>query len=168
MATILFANNAQTTLAGAITSSQTTANLAPGTGSLFPQPSAGQYFKMTFVDAATGLINEIVNVTNVTSDAITMIRGQEGTTARAWSSGDIAANFHTAGAMQAMAQQGQVQSGQFNYAADTGSVNAIALTYSPAPVSTVASGVVYISQQPMQILAIPLSLLMVIPTRFFS
>lgn len=104
MSTILFANNAQSTLASPISSSATTANLSPGTGALFPQPTGAQYFTMTFVDAATKLVNEIVYVTNVTSDTITMIRGQEGTTAKSWSSGDIAANLNTAGTMTALAQ----------------------------------------------------------------
>ena len=78
----LFKNNATSTLAGAITNTSLTANLASGAGALFPAPGAGQYFALTFTDAATGLLNEIVNVTNVTGDTITMIRGQEGTAAQ--------------------------------------------------------------------------------------
>lgn len=96
-ATVLFANNASTTLAGAITAVATTANLASGTGVLFPSPGAGQYFVLTFTDAATGLINEIVWVTNVTGDVITITRAQEGTTAKPWNAGDFAANLWTAG-----------------------------------------------------------------------
>ena len=96
-ATVLFANNATTTLAGAITNVATTANLASGTGALFPSPGAGQYYVMTFTDQTTGLINEIVWVTNVTGDVITMTRAQEGTTAKAWNAGDFAANLWTAG-----------------------------------------------------------------------
>ena len=96
-ATVLFANNASTTLAGAITNSSLTANLASGTGVLFPSPGAGQYFVGTFTDAATGLLNEIVWVTNITGDVITMTRAQEGTTAKAWHAGDFFANLWTAG-----------------------------------------------------------------------
>lgn len=108
MSEFLFSNNAQTTLAGAITSVALTAQLAAGSGVEFPSPGAGQLFCMTFVDAATGLINEIVHVTNVTGDVITMVRAQEGTTARGWLAGDFAANFLTAGSMAAMAQTGQL------------------------------------------------------------
>lgn len=101
---LLFANNAQTTLAGSITNVATTANLAPGSGALFPAPGVGQYFKLTFIDQSTGLLREIVHVTAVVADAITMVRAQEGTTALAWSAGDIAANFVTAGTQSAFRQ----------------------------------------------------------------
>lgn len=108
MSILLFSNNSQTTLAGAITSVALTANLSPGAGVLFPNPGADQYFKLTFVDAATGLNNEIVSVTNVTGDTITMIRGQEGTAAQAWQAGDFASNLWTAGSAAAMLQQVQL------------------------------------------------------------
>lgn len=99
MSTILFANNGSSRLAGGITSVALTAALTPGSGVLFPAPGAGQFFVMTFIDAATGILNEIVHVTNVTGDVITMIRAQEGTTALAWQAGDFALNLVTAGTM---------------------------------------------------------------------
>ena len=104
MSKILFANNAQTTLAGGISNVATTANLAPGSGALFPSPGAGQYFCLTFSDAATGLLLEIVHVTGVSGDTITMVRGQEGTTALAWLAGDHADNRLTATTAAAFAQ----------------------------------------------------------------
>lgn len=104
--TILFANDANSTLAGAITNVAVTANLAAGSGALFPNPAAQQYFLLTFVDAATGLIKEIVQVTARVADTITMVRAQEGTTAKAWLAGDIAANQWTAGSAAAMQQAG--------------------------------------------------------------
>lgn len=105
MPLILFANNAATTLAAPITSSATTANLTVGTGSLFPGPTGGNLYVGTFVDAATGLLNEIVNVSAMSGDTIsTMVRGQEATTAKAWLAGDLFSNFVTAGTMTAMVQ----------------------------------------------------------------
>lgn len=105
MAELLFANNAVATLAGAISSTATTAQLASGTGTLFPNPGSNQYFKLTFNDAATGLLREIVNVTAISGDTITaMTRGQEGTTPLSWLAGDIAANLWTAGSAAALAQ----------------------------------------------------------------
>jgi hypothetical protein len=102
---ILFFNNAISTLAGAITNTATTANLAPGTGILFtPGPSTGQYFKMTFYDALTQQLMEIVHVTNISTDTITIIRGQEGTTPLNWLAGDFAQNLNTAGTMAAFLQ----------------------------------------------------------------
>lgn len=103
--TVLANNNAASTLAGAITNTATTANLASGTGVLFPAPTGSNYFCLTFNDAATGLLREIVHVTNVTADTITMVRAQEGTTALNWLAGDLALNLFTAGTFNALVQQ---------------------------------------------------------------
>ena len=141
---VLFANNAQTTLAGAITSTALTANLSPGSGVLFPAPATGQYFPITFVDEATQLLREIVYVTNVTGDVITMTRAQEGTTALAWNAGDIAANLLTAGSMQLMTQTPQIQANAAIYAADTGTANSYAVALSPAsPVPKIGATVYF-------------------------
>lgn len=104
--TFVFSNNAKSALAGAITSSATTANLSPGTGVEFPSPGAGQDFSLTFTDLATGTLNEIVYVTARSGDTVTMVRAQEGTVALNWLAGDIAALLPTAGQLAAMAQLG--------------------------------------------------------------
>jgi hypothetical protein len=138
--TLLFADNASTTLAASITAAATTCTLAPGTGALFPVPGANQAFPLTFVDAATGLVTEIVKVTGMSGDTVTsMVRGQEGTAARAWLAGDLASNFWTAGALGAgaMAQVGPLQQGTYGYAVDGGSANTVVLTLSPAVTSYV-------------------------------
>lgn len=96
--TLLAANNAQTVLAAGISSSATSMTVNTGTGALFPSPVSGtSFFKLTLIDAATGQITEIVHVTARSGDTMTISRGQEGTTARAWSANDIAANMMTAG-----------------------------------------------------------------------
>src|ERR1700761_1412488 len=105
MSSFIFANNATTTLAGAISPSSLTCNVAAGTGVRFPSPGAGQYFTMTFNDALTGLLYEIVHVTAVSGDTFTMVRAQEGTTALNWLAGDLAANLITAGSMNSYVQQ---------------------------------------------------------------
>ncbi|WP_238934099.1 MULTISPECIES: hypothetical protein [unclassified Enterobacter] len=98
--TLLAANNAQTVLAAGISSSATSLTVNTGTGSLFPSPASGtSFFKLTLVDAATGLITEIVHVTARSGDVMTIERAQEGTVARAWSANDIAANMMTAGTL---------------------------------------------------------------------
>ena len=97
MTQLLFANNATTTLAGSISSSSTSVALASGTGALFPNPSAGQGFYMTFNDAATGLLTEIVLCTSRSGDTCTIVRGQQGTAAQAWNPNDLASQFNTAG-----------------------------------------------------------------------
>lgn len=98
--TLLAANNAQTVLAAGISASATSLTVNSGTGSLFPAPSAGvSFFKLTLIDAATGQLTEIVHVTARSGDTMTIDRAQEGTTARAWSANDIAANMMTAGTL---------------------------------------------------------------------
>jgi hypothetical protein len=100
----LMANNASSTLAAPISNSATTVSLAVGTGALFPNPSAGQQFPLTFNDAATGLLTEIVYCTSRTGDTLTIVRAQEGTTAQAWLAGDLAANLITEGLLAAYQQ----------------------------------------------------------------
>lgn len=135
MSTLLFANNAQTTLAGPIASGALSVNVAAGTGSEFPTVGAGQYFVMTLTDAATGLIHEIVFVTARSSDTLTIVRGQENTTARSWLAGDIAGNWWTAGSAATMVQVQTLQTQPGNYAVDTGSTNNIQIALNPAPAS---------------------------------
>lgn len=104
MANFLFANDASSTLASPISNVSSVVNLASGTGALFPSPSAGQQFALTFNDAATGLLTEICYCTSRTGDALTITRAQEGTVAQSWFAGDLAANLVTAGQMAAMVQ----------------------------------------------------------------
>ena len=104
--TFIFANNASTTLAAPITNAATSLTVSSGTGAEFPTPSAGQQFAATLVDAATGLLSEIVYCTAISGDNFTtIIRAQEGTTALSWLAGDLIANLLTAGQMAAMVQQ---------------------------------------------------------------
>lgn len=102
---LLAANNAQTVLASGINASATTLTLATGGGSLFPTPVTGtSLFKLTLLDAATETQNEIVHVTAVSGDVFTIVRAQEGTTARSWSANDIAMCAVTAGTLTYFAQ----------------------------------------------------------------
>jgi len=135
---LIFANNAISSLAGSITNTATVCQLQAGTGILFPQPVPGQYFVGTITDAATGLLNEIVWVTQVTGDTLTIQRGQEGTSPQAWSANDLFAELWTAGQAGAMLQQGQNQLQAGNYAVDTGVVNAVRVTLNPALANPVA------------------------------
>lgn len=102
---LLAANNAQTVLSAGISSSATTLTVNTGTGELFPAPVSGtSFYKLTLVDAATGQLTEIMHVTARTGDVMTVLRAQEGTTARAWSANDIAANMLTSGSLSFFAQ----------------------------------------------------------------
>jgi len=136
----LFANNAQTTLAGAISNTSLTVTLSPGSGSLFPNPTTGQFFRMTFIPASTGIPGEIVYCTARSGDVCTIQRGQESTVAAAYSAGDTAANLPTAGAMTNLTQEQQIQQNLYNYAADTGTANSHIVTLNPTSLSTPVSG----------------------------
>ncbi|CNK93931.1 tail fiber repeat 2-containing protein [Yersinia frederiksenii] len=105
--TLLSANNASTVLAAGISASATTLTVNTGTGGLFPSPVSGtSFFKLTLIDSATGTLTEIVHVTARSGDAMTIVRGQEGTANRLWSANDIAANMMTAGTLDLFAQSG--------------------------------------------------------------
>lgn len=79
-------NNAYGTLNASITSSSTTIVLVAGQGSRFPTLSAGDYFYATLIDTSNNL--EIVKVTARSTDTLTVVRGQDSTTARAYATND--------------------------------------------------------------------------------
>ena len=129
-----FTNNANTTLGSAISSGATTITVATGTGILFPTLGTGQYFTATLFAAgsSTGTPNEIVRVTARTGDTMTVLRGQEGTTAQSWNVGDSFSNFITAGLLNNLVGLNDVQSQFGNSAVDAGFTNAGVVTLSPA------------------------------------
>lgn len=84
---VLFTNNATTTLSAPISSTtQTSITVASGTGSLFPAITSPDFFYATLSNSSNQL--EIVKVTARSSDTFTIVRGQEGTTARTYAAGD--------------------------------------------------------------------------------
>lgn len=88
MVPFIFANNIKTTLAAALSASGTSATLASSAG--LPTIPAGSYMPLTFNDAATGLVSEVVYVTAISGATLTIVRAQEGTSAQTWGIGDIA------------------------------------------------------------------------------
>ncbi len=85
MALQLFANNATATLQSTITAIATSIPLSPGQGASFPNPSAGNYFYATMYDGVSNV--EIVKVTARSTDTLTVVRAQEGTSGFAFPSG---------------------------------------------------------------------------------
>ncbi|QOJ19482.1 MAG: hypothetical protein HRU77_01480 [Gammaproteobacteria bacterium] len=86
----LYKNNAFGSLSGGISDSSTVISLATGQGARFPSPTGGDYFLATLIGVdGNGAENawEIVKVTARATDGLTVVRGQEGTTAVAWSAG---------------------------------------------------------------------------------
>jgi len=84
---MLFANNANTTLASSLTNSATTMSVT--SASAFPSPTGSQYFYCTLADAATQTTIEIVKVTAVSGTTFTIVRGQDGTSGTAFASGAV-------------------------------------------------------------------------------
>ena len=80
---VVFKNNAKTTLSAGITSSATSITVTDG--SVFPSLSGGDVFFLTLDDLTN---NEIVKCTNRSTDTLTIVRAQDGTTARSFSAGD--------------------------------------------------------------------------------
>lgn len=94
MTTYVFANNVNTTLASAASSSATTLTLSSSAN--LPTLSAGQIIPLTLNDAATGSVYEVVYVTAISGATLTVTRAQEGTGAQNWSVGDFAFSTPTA------------------------------------------------------------------------
>jgi hypothetical protein len=140
----LFSNNASSTIAAGINSTATTVTLTTGTGYLFPSPTSGQYFSLTHINPSTSLAGEIVYCTNRTGDVLTIVRGQEGTTATDWVTLDVVANLITAGDLSAItssntgATPAQVQQNYYNFGTATWTADAYVLTL-PSP-GTLSNG----------------------------
>lgn len=87
MPRLIFKNNFEVALAQPTTTSDTTITIRSGSG--FPTLGANERVVATIVDAATGLQFEIITVTAVVGNVLTVQRAQEGTAARAWAAGDM-------------------------------------------------------------------------------
>lgn len=128
MAIQLYTNNAKTILASAVNSSQTTITVASGKGALFPSPTTGQMFKVTMVSASDATVYEICNCTSRTGDVLTVVRGQEGTTAKPFLVNDVVGNFDTAAVMTNLVQADQLQANTDLFAVASGTANALTVT----------------------------------------
>lgn len=108
---VKFANLASTTLASATTNAATSITVSDA--SSFPSLGGSDYF---YASIGEGLTSEIVKVTAVSSNTLTVNRGQDGTTAAAHSAGTVVALRVVAAALDDIASQAQT-------AADTESVS---------------------------------------------
>jgi hypothetical protein len=106
MANLKFANFAISTIAdvGGISAVATMVNVQAGDGnSLFPALGANEYFYCTLVDTSAN--REIVKVTARSSDAFTIVRGQQGTSGRIFAQNDKIELRPTAGDMEDLQTQ---------------------------------------------------------------
>lgn len=119
MPRLIFKNNFEVALAQPTTTSDTTITIRSGSG--FPTLGANERVVATIVDAATGLQFEIITVTAVVGNVLTVQRAQEGTAARAWAAGDMLSIRTTAASLTNTVRNfGEIPSG-INLNALTGS-----------------------------------------------
>ncbi|EPL7214353.1 hypothetical protein P8X41_000539 [Citrobacter freundii] len=131
-----FGNNVVSALAADITANQTTIQVMPGTGAFFSglltydysntSNSLQTYAKITLTDAKETVF-EICHLTAVSNDILTVIRAQEGTTAKGWSLNDVIGNFATRGSENQFVQIEQLQSGHYISGVAGGTANALTL-----------------------------------------
>lgn len=131
-----FGNNVVSSLASDITASQTTIQVMPGTGVMFANlltydyvnssNSLKAYAKITLTDAKETVF-EVCHLTAVNNDVLTVVRGQEGTTAKGWALNDVIANFATRGSENQFVQIEQIQSGHYTSGVAGGTANALTL-----------------------------------------
>ena len=97
----LFANNAASELASAVTSGAVSLTLKTGDGAKFPTPAGGDFFLVTLYQKVgqDEVNHEIVKCTARAGDVLTVVRAQEGTTARAFSVDDPLELRLTAGSL---------------------------------------------------------------------
>ncbi len=81
----LFRNNAATTLANPVLTSDTTLVLAANTGARFPTPVIGEWF---FVTVQSGVNFEIMKCTARAGDILTVERAQDGSSLQNWLAGN--------------------------------------------------------------------------------
>ena len=79
---LLFKNNAETTLSSGINNSTTTVPVA--SAAVFPTPDANNVFFATIEEGST---IEVVKVTGISSNDLTVVRAQDNTSAAAFGSG---------------------------------------------------------------------------------
>lgn len=96
MTIFVFANNVNTTLAGAVSNSATSITLS-STANLPSSIPSGSVLAITLNDVATRQNFEIVYATAITGATLTVLRAQEGTAALAWLTGDFSYSPPTAG-----------------------------------------------------------------------
>lgn len=104
MAVQLFTNNAASTLASNITSGATSLTVQAGDGALFPNPTGGDWFIVSLETPAASA-REIVKCTARSTDVLTIVRAQEGTTAQPFDSGDKVELRLTKGTLEGVLQK---------------------------------------------------------------
>lgn len=125
----VFGNNIDTDITASLTASATSITIASATG--IPSIPSGQYLPLTIIHPATAGIFEVVWVSAASGTTLTALRGQEGSTAHTWNTGD---SIYSDVTKQVLTNFNNViQTGAYSYSAtDTGTTNAYVIALNPA------------------------------------
>jgi len=126
---VKFSNNAKTTLASGVTNSATSITVADG--SVFPSISGSEYYYVTLEVFADNTLLEIVKVTARSGNTLTITRGQDGTSARAFSADDKCELRLTAAALNDAVLGGNTTEMSLNQFTGDGSTTAFTLSSAP-------------------------------------
>jgi hypothetical protein len=127
---VKFSNNAKTTLSSGITSSATSITVADG--SVFPSISGSEYFYLTLEVDSDADLREIAKCTARSGNTLTITRGQDGTSARTFSSGDKCELRLNAAALNDAVVGNNTTEMLLNQFTGDGSTTAFTLSNSPA------------------------------------
>jgi hypothetical protein len=129
--TLKYKNNAQATLSSGINDSVTTITVSDG--SLFPSLTGAEYFYLTLEDVSYN--REIVKVTARSGNDLTVVRAQDNTTARAFSTSDKAELRMVSAILTDLSAPSYIVAALAGLAVSAASYNKVALT-APATGST--------------------------------
>lgn len=129
---VKYTNNARTTLNGSVTNVAT--SIVVTDGSVFPAAGGADYFYMTLENAA-GTTREIVKVTARSTNTLTVVRGQDGTTATAFANADKAELRMVSAILTDLSSSSYIVSALAGQAVSAASYNKVAIT-APATGST--------------------------------
>lgn len=136
MQILTFGNNITGALSEDVTAQQTTLQLLQGQGDKFrdmlstdyenPTVPLTYFAKLTLTNSSQN-VHEIVHLTGVSNDTLTVVRGREGTKAQGWKLGDFVGNMSTRGAENTFVQIGQLQAAFYNCGKAAGTANGLTL-----------------------------------------
>lgn len=128
--TVLFKNNAYSTLAAGAAPAATSFALATGDGDLFPSPTGSEWFPVTLVKQSGEI--EICKCTARSGDTLTVTRAQEGTSALIWAANERIELRLTAAALASFMRtyggdlRVTASGGELEFSVDGGSVGTMA------------------------------------------
>lgn len=108
METVIFKNNATSTLQNDTLAGSTSLQIAVGEGSKFPSPGVDEYFMVTIEDRRTRQL-EICKCTARVADILTVVRAREATSAQDFLAGATVSNRLTAGVISLISGDTKIQ-----------------------------------------------------------